>query len=384
MADRNSSKIRMFEGRSCSGKPACGAYSPRRCKTEAVKERLKEALEGGAVRVRVRLETLVYEADELTLVADVHGQSRPEERFVLSAHVQEPGANDNASGVAVQAEIARTLGTLVQDGEFVPARTISMVWGDEISSTRRYVQDDPDRASGILWGVSLDMVGQDTEKTGGTFLIEKMPDPSAIWTRGDDQHTDWWGAGRSGLSVEDLTPHYFNDFILGRCLDQAAETGWVVRTNPYEGGSDHVPFLRADIPGLLLWHFTDMFYHTDGDRLDKVSARTMANVGVATTVSAMTLASADGATARFIIEELEAAASARLATEFAQGRAAVAAGEDRTEQTVILRAWLDWYLEALRTTHDLEVGGASPETQAAIDAALARVSEMGEGYLEEL
>ena len=100
------------------------------------------------------------------------------------------------------------------------------------------------------------------------------------------------------MSVEDLTPHYLNDFVLGRCLDQAALTGWVVSSNPYEGGSDHVPFLRSGIPGLLLWHFTDAFYHTDGDGIDKVSAETMANVGISTTVTAMTLTSANGETAR--------------------------------------------------------------------------------------
>jgi len=350
----------------------------------AVRERLKEALESGPVRVRVHLDTRIYEAEELTLVADVHGQTHPPERFVLSAHVQEPGANDNASGVAVQAEVARVLGTLVKDGSFVPARTISMVWGDEITSTRRYVEEDPERASGIRWGVSLDMVGQDTDKTGGTFLIEKMPDPSAIWTRGEDRHTEWWGEGRSRLTVDDLTPHYLNDFILGRSLDQAAVTGWVVKTNPFEGGSDHVPFLRAGIPGLLLWHFTDMFYHTDGDRFDKVSPWTMANVGVVTTVSAMTLASAGGETARSIIREVEAAALARLAAEFELSRAAVAAGEDRAQEATILRAWLDWYVAALRTTHDIEVGGSSPETLAAMEAALARVEEVGEGYMERI
>ena len=39
----------------------------------------------------------------------------------------------------------------------------------------------------IKWGISLDMVGENTDITGGTFLIEKMPDPSAIWTRGNDK-----------------------------------------------------------------------------------------------------------------------------------------------------------------------------------------------------
>tara|TARA_B110000091_G_scaffold98139_1_gene106719 strand:- start:104 stop:277 length:174 start_codon:yes stop_codon:yes gene_type:complete len=56
--------------------------------------------------------------------------------------------------------------------------------------TRRYVKEDSIRAKDIKWGISLDMVVEDTEKTGGTFLIEKMPDPSAIWTRGNHKHTE--------------------------------------------------------------------------------------------------------------------------------------------------------------------------------------------------
>jgi hypothetical protein len=349
--------------------------------SHAASERLKTALDAGPVRVRVKLETRVFDAEELELIADVHGSTHTDERFVLSAHVQEPGANDNASGVAAQAEIARVLGELVRNERFDPERTISMLWGDEIASTRRYIADDPERAAGIRWGMSLDMVGEDTEKTGGTFLIEKMPDPSAVWTRGEDQHTEWWHSGRRGLSEDDLTPHYLNDFLLGRCLDQAAVTGWVVKTNPYEGGSDHVPFLRADIPGLLLWHFTDMFYHTDGDRLDKVSAQTLANVGSSAAVAAMTLASADGEMARFIIDEVEAAAVARLAVEFELSREEIAAGADRAEQIRILQAWLDWYRDALQTTHDIEVGGSSPETVAAIAAAVVRVVAVGEEYI---
>ncbi len=350
----------------------------------AAHERLSQALREGAPRIRVALETRIFDAPELTLVADVHGRSHPDERFVLSAHVQEPGANDNGSGVVAQAELARVLGVLVGRGDFVAERTVSMVWGDEISSTRRYIQDDPARAAGIRWGMSLDMVGEDTDKTGGTFLIEKMPDPSAIWTRGQDRHTEWWGERRSAMSVDDLVPHYLNDFVLGRCLDQAAATGWVVRTNPYEGGSDHVPFLRAGIPGLLLWHFTDQFYHTDGDRIDKVSAESLANVGVSAAVSVMTLVSAGGETARSVVDEVKAAALARLAAELELSRSAIASGEDPDEQVPILEAWTDWYRDALEATQDIEVGGASSETQAAIDAAVAEVVEVGRGSVTAL
>jgi len=70
---------------------------------------------------------------------------------------------------------------------------------------------------GIKWGISLDMVGEDTEKTGGTFLIEKMPDPSTIWTRGNDKHSEWGG---QVLDKSPLKPHYLNDFILSRFKEQ--------------------------------------------------------------------------------------------------------------------------------------------------------------------
>ncbi len=337
-----------------------------------VRDVLRDAIAAGPVRVRVEVESEMYPSEELTLVADVLGSTIPEERFVYSAHVQESGANDNATGVAALAEVARVFGEGVRAGTFDPNRSISMIWGDEISSTRRYLEDDPQRTQGILWGLSLDMVGEDTEKTGGTFLIEKMPDPSAVWTRGDDQHTEWGGRP---MTTDQMTPHYFNDFVLNRCENQAAETGWVVRTNPYEGGSDHVPFLRADIPGILLWHFTDQFYHTDGDRLEMVSAETLENSSVCSAVSAMALTTADAELASHFIDEIEYAAHRRLEREAQLGRAALEAGGDLEEQRLILTTWANWYLDAIRATEDIQVGGAAPAVLSRIARALDAVAE---------
>ena len=347
----------------------------------AARTALVDALAAGPVRVRVVTATEIHPADELTLVANIQGDAYPRERFVFSAHVQEPGANDNASGVAALSEVARVLAGEVQAGRYAPQRTVTMLWGDEIRSTARFLEEDSARTAGVRWGLSLDMVGEDTEQTGGTFLIEKMPDPSAVWTRGEDRHSEWGG---QPLSAAALTPHYFNDFILNRCLDQAAVTGWVVRTNPFEGGSDHVPFLRAGKPGILLWHFTDVFYHTDLDRIDKVSSETLENVGVCAAVSAMTLSSADGEVARFVIEEVERSAVERLAAEHELSRAAVAAGADQHQERVILDAWTSWYRDALRAAEDIEVAGASPETTAALEAAIARVVAAGTGYSRTL
>jgi aminopeptidase YwaD len=349
--------------------------------SRAAHDSLRAALAGGPVRVHVYVDARIFPSVERTLVAEVLGQTSPGERFVFSAHVQEPGANDNASGVGTQAEMARVIAALFKRGAVNPARTITMIWGNEIEQTRNFLADDSVRTRGVHWGVSLDMTGEDTKKTGGTFLIEKMPDPSAVWTRGDDHHSEW-GGGRVELSS--LRPHYFNDFIFDRCLDQAAVTGWVVRTNPFEGGSDHTPYIDFHKPGLLFWHFTDVFYHTDGDRLENVSPDEMKNVGVAALASALTLTSADGATARDLVAELELDARSRLDREFTLSQQAIRDGSAPAGERTILTAWKQWYAGALGTMRDIEVGGSSPATMDAIDGAVRRIGDFADGLITKL
>lgn len=331
------------------------------------KERLKKRLENGKVNLRVNIETKIYESEELTIVADIKGATLPDERLVFSAHIQEPGANDNATGVGVALEMATLTAKLMQENKVNPKRTLTFLWGDEIVSTRRYVQEDRARTKNIKWGISLDMVGENTAITGGTFLIEKMPDPSAIWTRGNDKHTEWGG---SKMSLSQMKPHYLNDFLIGEFKAQGKRTNWVVETNPFEGGSDHVPFLRGDIPSVLFWHFTDQFYHTDNDRLDKVSKETLKNVGTAALVSAYKLLNADETTAKDIITSIETAAIARLIEELKQGKIAIQNGEKRALQIEIIKAWEEWYLKALETTKDM----VSDKTSIAEDIEKAKVA----------
>jgi aminopeptidase YwaD len=339
------------------------------------RRQLLELLKEGPVRLFVKIDSrFIAPATELAVVAEARGSVKPDERFVYSAHVQEPGANDDASGVGALAEMARTLAELVKTKRADPKRTITMLWGQEIRVADRYLKQDTTRLKGVRWGLSLDMVGEDTEKTGGTFLIERMPDPSAIWTRGEDKHSEWGG---SPLEEKDMKPHFFNDFLLARALDQsrAVNGRWVVKTNPFEGGSDHTAYLNNGKPGVLFWHFTDQFYHTDGDRIDKVSSATLQNVGIASLVSGMTLVSADGVTARAIIAELQRAAIARLETETVLSKDALAKGGDQPKERRILEVWGKWYVDAIRSTVEIEVGGSSAQTTAALEAAVRAVTD---------
>lgn len=316
----------------------------------AAKERLKKSLESGKVTLNVSIETNIYPSEELTIVADIKGKELPKERLVFSAHIQEPGANDNATGVGVALEMASLTAKFIHKKEFQPKRTLTFLWGDEIISTRRYVKEDSIRAKNIKWGISLDMVGENTAKTGGVFLIEKMPDPSAIWTRGNDKHSEWGG---SKMNLEQMKPHYLNDFLIAKFKAQGKRANWLVSTNPFEGGSDHVPFLRNNIPSVLFWHFTDQFYHTDNDRIDKVSKTTLKNVGVTSLIAAYTLLNADKNTAKKIIANLEKAAVQRLNEELKQCKIALSNGDSLKTQIEIINTWKDWYKNSFTTTLDL-------------------------------
>ena len=339
----------------------------------AAKERIVSALAKGKVSATVRIKTKFYTNDELTIIANVKGSTHRDERFVFSAHVQEPGANDNASGVGALTEMARVTAGMIKSKKYHPHRSITFLWGDEIISTRRYITEDSIRKKGIRWGLSLDMVGEDITKTGGSFLIEKMPDPSAIWTRGNDKHTEWGG---SPINETDLFPHYFNDFLLNRCLQQAKFNDWKVNTNPFEGGSDHTPFLDAHIPGLLMWHFTDVYYHVDGDRIDMVSKAELENVGVAALAAAFTLCANNEKTSIGIIKEIKQNAINRINGEIILSKSAIADGAVVSDQSYIIDVWKKYYADVFRTMVEINTGGPTLRIRKTIEKSIKEIYEL--------
>jgi aminopeptidase YwaD len=343
----------------------------------AAADSIRSALAAGAPTAAVKISASFENRPERTIVAEIRGAVRPEERFVYSAHVQEPGANDNASGVGLLAEMARVAASLVKANRVQPARTITFLWGDEIRATARFLAEDSVRRAGVKWGMSLDMVGENTTLTGGTFLIEKMPDPSAVWVRGADQHSEWGG---SPIKIADIRAHWFNDFVRQRCLDRASRTGWVVKSNPFEGGSDHTPFLDAKIPAVLLWHFTDQFYHTDRDRLDMVSSATLANVGSCALTTGLMLTVGSAEIARNALDELARVAESAIAAQAVLSDSALRAGSDAAKEKLVIETWRDFYLGALARVPDIAITPAS--LSESVSAAQERVKRAGNRALQ--
>ena len=340
-----------------------------------VVERLKARLRAGAVKVKVTVETRFNPSPGRSLVAEIPGRLRPDERIVMVAHVQEPGANDNASGCATLLEAARAIQAAVASKAIPPpARTLTFVWGDEIRASREWLKAEPARAAGTRYMFSLDMTGEDTSKTGGTFLIEKEPDPSAVWLRPSDPHTEWGGGS---YRADALKGSLLNDLHLAVCQRRARDTGWVVRTNPYEGGSDHSVFLAAGVPALLVWHFPDRYYHTNLDRADKTSPAEMAHVGVTVGTTAVLLASAGQEEALAVADIVAAAAAERLALEERQSAGIIAGAPDRAAAEVTERAvrdaWTRWYVRALESVLALPVTVPGDALRARVQAAIERI-----------
>jgi len=326
-----------------------------------VASKMRDRLKNGPVRLKVNVQSTFYDGPDRMVVAEIPGAVKPDERIVMVAHIQEPGANDDGSGCGTLYALAIALHEAIASGKLAaPGRTLTFIWGDENRGSHAWLTAHPDQARGVQYMLSMDMTGEDTSKTTGTFLIEKQADPSAVWPDAADPHTAW---GASKVTAEELKGSLLNDVHLAICLRRAKDTGWIVKTNPYEGGSDHTEFKNAGIPSLLNWHFTDRFYHTNLDRPDKTSPGEMVNVGVAVAASAWFLASANENDALATVDLVAAAARARLARE---------RSEQATDQ--VIAAWTTWYGEALDSVGRLAVTGRSSRVDSAIAAARERLS----------
>ena len=321
-------------------------------------ETLRAALATGPQRVRVEVVSSFANKPERTLVYEIPGRSLPAERIVIAAHLQEPGAGDNASGVATLMELARSLGMGVAAGKIpAPERTITFLWLNEISGSRSWLSRHQDLVPGLKYMFSMDMTGEDIEKTGGSFLVERWPDPGAVWARPWDPHSEW-GAGN--VRANTLKGDLINDLHLAVCELVATRTTWVVRTNPYEGGSDHTVFGSAGVPSLLDWHFTDRYYHTNMDTADKTSGPEMRNVGVAVATTAWIMSASDEPMAMQVADLIASAGRARLAIELRDGA-------DMADHAEALAAWRTWSAEAVTSVSRLVTGVPSVAFTARLD-----------------
>jgi hypothetical protein len=261
-----------------------------------------------------------------TLVATLVGRTDPDNAVALAAHVQEPGACDNASGVATQLEALRALVAGIDSGRIeAPAHSLCFVWGLEMRQSSVLLEQGGKK---IFAAVVGDMTGESREATGAFPLLERPPDPGSLRALPPDVHTEWGAA-----EVEPEAKDASGIALVARvALHDAALAagGWETKEHPFEGGSDHQVFLGKGIPAVLFWHFTDFTYHTSLDRMEMLDAAEMRRMGTAMISCALALADARPGDLERYLRTLRLEIALRIAAA------------EKAQDADLARRWTEW------------------------------------------
>jgi hypothetical protein len=308
-------------------------------------EAIKAAVEaGGDVRLRLQAKVEVEERPLRTVCAIVKGALRPDEAVAMSSHVQEPGACDNATGLAGLLESAHDLADLLRANEMPwPDRSLVFLWGDEVRQTEAWLAHTKLKA---VAGISSDMTGQ-SKDTGAIALVERNPDPGAETTLPPDEHTPW-----GAFEVEDEWVKPNGLAVIARCAlaDVAVVAGgWKTADHPWEGGSDHDVFIKRGVPAVLFWHFTDFTYHTSLDRLEFVDPDEMRRTGSALLATALAVADPKPQDLDRYVQSLQREETARVNAA------------DAVDNQPVVEAWGRWCYGARMWLRSLCLGPGAEE-----------------------
>ena len=208
-------------------------------------KKLADNINNDVSKVEAYLET-DHKTDDLEILTAKSGQKNSSKRpILLTAHLchPKPGANDNASGSALLAELTRVL------QEINPEREIYSLWIPEMFGTAALLDTGWFNKDFEL-AINFDMVGADQTQTSSTMNIFSTP-----WS----------------------VPSFLSELMAERLA--SSDFRW--KQNSYAGGTDH--FILANpqvgIPAISLTQQPDRYYHTNQDTADKCSIKTLDWVG---------------------------------------------------------------------------------------------------------
>ena len=241
---------------------------------------------GETVRVRARVLAEEYDGSLEVVSAAIPGTAEQPQEILVVAHLchPQPSANDNASGAAAALEAARALYGLILSGALPrPRHTIRFLWLPEMTGTFAYLSGREAEMGRMLAGLNLDMVGEDQDQTGSSWLIERPPDAAASFA---PELLAWLRDLFPGLKgMPGVSPSHTG--VGGFPLYRQAEV-------PFSGGSDHLilsdPSVAIPTPMLIQW--PDRFYHTSADTPERTDPHSLARSATLAAAYAYWLASA--------------------------------------------------------------------------------------------
>ncbi|MFH1613388.1 MAG: MqnA/MqnD/SBP family protein [bacterium] len=197
------------------------------------------------VVVYAKVKTEITDGKIYAVTGLISGETKQE--ILGIAHLYEPGANDNASGVSVLIEIANLIKKLGK-----PKRGIRLFFSFELFGIMAYLSQK--RNHSIIAGINLDMVGEDQEKTKSILRMISTPAPVP----------------------------YFTNYLLKKLLFDIANLDssfkWAEKSFDVLDNIISDPMIGIPTQSLINW--PDLYYHTSLDTMDKVSEKMLFNSGL--------------------------------------------------------------------------------------------------------
>ncbi len=341
---------------------------------------------GGSVPVRAVVDARYLTGRvNRTLIAAIPGTGADAEGVAIIAPLSgpAPGASD-VSGAAAQVEAALSLLEAIREGRLEhPQRTLIFIWGAAGMSVNSWARQCPEVVENLHSATVLQLVGARTAGAEHRLLIERYPDPSAIWTRPPESHTPWGAAPPPYWPFEG---HYLSELTaeVGRSLDGSSPDGRI-GTTPYEGGSEHTSLLEAGIPAQRIWSFPDPLYRSQLDTPDHLDPALMSTAALLAATTAYITARADRRTGERLLTLLYERAGERLEAGIDTARRNLEAGRgDRFLEEDILNAWKAWYLEAIESVLAQPPPDQTGRLRVDVPAAVRRLEERWDEAMIEI
>lgn len=258
-------------------RPGAGQYwgfmlSPRQG------ELLRGLLRQGPVRIRAQIISRTYDGEFHSATGVIPGAEEPDGELLFVSHLYEPGANDNASGVGVGLELARSLNAAILQGALPrPRRSIRFLFNWEGYGLCAWLDKHADRTANLLGGLNIDEVGVD-QAQGASVLNLFMP-PAA--------NPSCTGHLLAHLCGEILAPGIRWKAV----ADRAEIINDTISSDP-----------NLDIPLPCLIQYPSRNYHSSADRLDTLSAQVMERIGLVSGTHLYFLAACEGKAARWLAQ----------------------------------------------------------------------------------
>lgn len=252
-----------------------------------LRERLRTS---PAVKVRAHVDTRLYDGTVDNVTGVIPGAEGSEEVLLLG-HIYEQGANDNASGAGLGLEVYRTLQALIARGELPrPRRSMRILLGFECCGLMGYAVEHPEVMRRTVAAINPDMVGEDVERCGTSFNLSLTP-------------------GAAPSCVDALAIRLFEDLI----AREDPLFRW--RRSPHSVCDSFVADPTIGVPSVSIMGLPDRFYHSSLDTPDKVSPRTLEQMGMLLATYLHFLADAGPEAAGWLAEEMASQAREEIARE---------------------------------------------------------------------